>query len=527
MHKILPLGVVTFFFLAACSTTTSLPTATASAPPSAVEITTTLPPSAPPRPTASPSQTPPPSPTASLTPIAPPLALNVADFEPAGCRAPVEDYTQVPVNGWTLNQRTLSMLHYAAELYGGPIDIANAAITQGSYSDNGPASFGTHLGGGAVDISVVEKGSVRRVLYTELEALIRALRVAGFAAWVRDYNELSTGSPIHIHAIAIGDKELSEAAQAQLTGTFGYFYGYSGVPQDSGVPVPDRHSGPIVCAWMKALGYAAPTTLAAPTALTPPPPLWQTRLRAAAERYIVTTMTDTQHIAREIDFRPGPNEDASNMCGPLAGAILRDAGLLPPGIGPWNQMKNFWLADPEGDGRPWTFFDRREYELFHFDTATNQFDFSAWPLLPSDFVYTYQGKDGYEHMFIVTEVDAQGRAFSVTNNKRDETTYVAEKVILYDPANAAVGVFKNEWASSPKIGRTGMKGFDVMRRKGVSLPRGTLYPYVVRPGDTLPLLAIRFQTTLDAILSVNALSDPAHLDVGQMVQIPVNSQLSK
>jgi hypothetical protein len=41
---------------------------------------------------------------------------------------------------------------YAAELYGGEIEISGYAITQGSYHDNGVLSFGTHLGGGAVDL---------------------------------------------------------------------------------------------------------------------------------------------------------------------------------------------------------------------------------------------------------------------------------------------------------------------------------------------------------------------------------------
>ena len=37
---------------------------------------------------------------------------------------------------------------------------------------------------------------------------------------MRDADELHPGSPIHIHAIAIGDAELSEAARAQLTRHF-------------------------------------------------------------------------------------------------------------------------------------------------------------------------------------------------------------------------------------------------------------------------------------------------------------------
>jgi hypothetical protein len=169
---------------------------------------------------------------------------------------PPEDYTRVEVNsGQTLNQRTFAMLAHAQELYGGEIELTGYAITQGSYSDAVAASFGTHSGGGAVDLSVLRRGTYT-VLWDDLELLIHALRVAGFAAWVRDFGELYADSSIHIHAIAIGDAELSPAAAEQLTGAAGYFRGYSGLPVDMyGGPTPDRYGGPILCQWMIDLGY--------------------------------------------------------------------------------------------------------------------------------------------------------------------------------------------------------------------------------------------------------------------------------
>jgi len=174
--------------------------------------------------------------------------------EPAGCLKPPEDYARVAVNGWTLNRRTLAMLSHAQELYGGEIELTGYAITQGSYHDNGAASFGTHLGGGAVDLSVLQRGTYT-VLWDDVDPLLHALRAAGFAAWLREYGELYEDSPIHIHAIAIGDRELSEAAEAQLTGPAGYFRGYSGLPPVDGLPTPDRYGGPILCQWMIDLGY--------------------------------------------------------------------------------------------------------------------------------------------------------------------------------------------------------------------------------------------------------------------------------
>lgn len=193
-------------------------------------------------------------PTLTLTPTFTSIPSPTSTPEPAGCQKPPDDYTRLEVNGWTINRRTLAMLAHAQELYGGELEISGHAITQGSYHDNGSYSFGTHLGGGAVDLSVMREGTYT-VLWDDVDPLLRALRAAGFAAWLREYGEVYKDSPIHIHAIAIGDRELSAAAEAQLTGPSGYFRGYSGLPAPEGVPTLDRYGGPILCQWMIDLGY--------------------------------------------------------------------------------------------------------------------------------------------------------------------------------------------------------------------------------------------------------------------------------
>jgi hypothetical protein len=192
-----------------------------------------------------------PTQTRTIPTIQPTVQIN----EPVGCQRPPDDYTRLIINGEKLNYRTVWMLKHAQQLYGGPIDFAGKAITQGSYNPGGvAASFGTHDGGGAVDIAVKDLRT-GAVLRNELPSAIRALRITGFAAWVREPDELYQGSPIHIHAIAIGDAELSTAAKDQLTGTFGYFLGYNGLPQTNNIPIADRHGGPILCKWMRDMGY--------------------------------------------------------------------------------------------------------------------------------------------------------------------------------------------------------------------------------------------------------------------------------
>jgi hypothetical protein len=211
-----------------------------------------------------PSLTPTPVATPTDTETITPTAANTAAItltptitptifvEPAGCQRPPDDYTLIVVNGWWLNERTYAMLQHAAELYHGQIDITNTDITQGSYHDNGAASFGTHLGGGAVDLSVRSPVDGSIISPEEIEELVHALRLAGFAAWYRAPDELFAGSAPHIHAIAIGDAQLSEPAKLQLTGPDGYFRGFNGLP---GLQAPDRHGGPILCQWMLDMGY--------------------------------------------------------------------------------------------------------------------------------------------------------------------------------------------------------------------------------------------------------------------------------
>lgn len=214
---------------------------------------------------ASPSQSPVTA-TSTLTmsaTLAGPTETELPPAEPEGCLLPSDDYTIITVKGQLLNQRTYDMLIYAQSLYNGQIDITGSAITQGSYTTAVEASFGTHDGGGALDLSVMAPGTYT-ILEDEIEPLIKALRLAGFAAWYRDFNDIYEGSPPHIHAIAIGDRELSLAAREQLAGRFGYFWGYDGLPREDGIAQRDPHGGPIICTWMMNMGYPAKTATPQP-----------------------------------------------------------------------------------------------------------------------------------------------------------------------------------------------------------------------------------------------------------------------
>jgi hypothetical protein len=103
-----------------------------------------------------------------------------------------------------LNKRTVAMIEAAEKLY-----KSKFALLQGSYNKGGvTASAGTHDGGGAVDIDVASKSPAQR------RAVVTAMRQVGFAAWLR--TPAQGNWPYHVHAIAIGDKDLSRGAAHQV-----------------------------------------------------------------------------------------------------------------------------------------------------------------------------------------------------------------------------------------------------------------------------------------------------------------------
>jgi len=152
---------------------------------------------------------------------------------PAPTSEPAANYTRTTFGGRTVNQRTKDMLMQAQTVYG-----KSFPITQGSYNAGGvSASAGTHDGGGVVDIGDTST------------ALLKALRQVGFAAWIRTPAE---GFAYHIHAVAIGDRELSPSAKNQITS---YFNGRDGLAKNGPDTAPSSVGRPYP-AW--AGRYGAP-----------------------------------------------------------------------------------------------------------------------------------------------------------------------------------------------------------------------------------------------------------------------------
>lgn len=158
--------------------------------------------------------------------------------------------------------------------------------------------------------------------------------------------------------------------------------------------------------------------------------------------------------------------DPSNICGPLAIAILRDAGLVTADIIP----HDFWLLNPV------TTMDQRKLEkafpperFAHSKVATplNKVDWQDSPLQPGDFLFIWHGSWGnFDHMLVVSRVDRYGRAYAVTNFGTAAGFMIAE-TLLYDPHDPTAGIF-HTWtmARDQILGSTGFGGYDLWRALG-------------------------------------------------------------
>lgn len=114
-----------------------------------------------------------------------------------------DPYALTEWDGETLDYMTVAALEAAKKEFGGEF-----GIMQGSHSHDVAASGGTHGGGGVVDLNVPDGN---------WEGAVTALRKIGFAAWVRNvpgYGQAGSGA--HIHAVLIGNEQLSPEAQTQV-----------------------------------------------------------------------------------------------------------------------------------------------------------------------------------------------------------------------------------------------------------------------------------------------------------------------
>ena len=411
-------------------------------------------------------------------------------LNPAGCKRPSDDYSLIEGDYWTLNQRTFEMLEYAAVLYQGEIDLTGHAITQGSYSNGEPQSFGTHSGGGAVDISVMREGSYT-VLYPEIFELVRALRAAGFAAWFRDFDEVYLGSPVHIHAIAIGDEQLSDAAENQLIGDSGYFKGLSGLFDEYGNPGTDRFGGPILCDWMLDI-YQEEIFI--------PEQQSYESIQLISLNYLPGSKTSFLFNQYSNDLFN--NSWYSIVNGEVINDILREAGKLPEALLSDFRGKNFVE-------RFRIFSDSQQtwYEKIDFSESFLNSRKELAGIKPGDILLLNGDNQTtsckFENIFLVTRLDENGLPWSVGVQKKDGEMSISEIELFSDE-----GCFNS--------GISGASGFIWYKR--ISAENEGFF-YSVEPGDSLKTISLKFDVDIQELVLANQLTNK-DLKTGQELIIP-------
>lgn len=127
--------------------------------------------------------------------------------------------------GRRVNTRTRNMLAAADGMLSWSV-----TLSQGSYTSSNPSSAGTHDGGGVVDISVTSLTTTQRW------ETVRALRTIGFAAWLR--NPSQGDWPYHIHAAAVSDPDMAQAARNQI---HDYYFGRNGLASHAADDTPSAY----------------------------------------------------------------------------------------------------------------------------------------------------------------------------------------------------------------------------------------------------------------------------------------------
>ena len=187
----------------------------------------------------------------------------------------------------------------------------------------------------------------------------------------------------------------------------------------------------------------------------------QIKLYEASLSFIAPTYEEAKRMSVLINY--ARFSDPNTTCGPLSIAILQKAGILNEEL----VAHDFFLLYPSlGKDREMVnnVFSPNRYSDTRYKARIDQTDWQTNPLMPGDFVYIYKGTGGnFEHMLVVNRVDAQGRAYAVTNYGTDQGFVINERM-LYDPNDPNAGLFST-WTEKQfaKLGSTGFAGYEVWR----------------------------------------------------------------
>jgi hypothetical protein len=437
-----------------------------------------------------------PVPSASATPQPSP-SVSVQSAEPAGCLSAAQQ----------AGRSTTEMLAYADRLLALDVPLARRELisawnaTRDAYLPTGE------------DVLAFSTVNVQN-RYT-IQSMLDVLHVAGFATWLR--NDSLEGEHILAVPLRAGvlDGDWAEYVRAYFAGSR---------EQPAGDPNVLETLKLTPCRWMVTTGLSPDL----PAGSLEEASWEQPDFAAAAQGFLAPGNEEAYAVAQRIAWLDGMSESPALMCGPLTWAITNAAGAFPPGYGAWyGAPKSFWLPKPSENGRPWSLFPPETYQVTRYAQSLASVDLDQAPLEAGDLLYTYSGGDGFDHLLVVSESDADGNRFAVTNlvQATPQVQYSIQRVLLYKAGDPAAGILQHQWATDRVNGRTGDKGFEVFRwawrQKDIS---GLAAQYRVQPGDSLPLVAARWRTPPEQIVAANGLDPASPLQLGQVLTIPPNAQ---
>ena len=255
--------------------------------------------------------------------------------------------------------------------------------------------------------------------------------------------------------------------------------GVNAVSPVPSAPTANPASNPTALPTATAVSTLSPDPSPTPFAPQEPDPgaeraaALQDSLYRASLEYVAETTAEANAVVKSIKFNRGAYENVKNACGPLSIAIMRSGGILPD----TTSVREIWLlcAREGGNCNGMTvlkreYFPPSEYDYFQSAQSVREYDFAANPLQAGDWLYLYVKHNGFDHMLVVTRVDANGAAYTVTNLNRGEGFKITEE-LLYDPAKPGTGLFYE--LTDPirlkyelYLGLSGDGGFMIIRRKG-------------------------------------------------------------
>lgn len=156
--------------------------------------------------------------------------------------------------------------------------------------------------------------------------------------------------------------------------------------------------------------------------------------------YKATTEEALKSLLIQLD-----EEDPGSMDGPLAVAMMQETGLLDASIPP----HRFWLLNATRDWqRLEVFLPHEDYIWMEKKGALSQINLLGFSFSPGDLVYLIPDKEVFTGKYIlITRVDSQGRAFTITNQYLpSRRSFIVDEFLFYDPNQREKGLMGSSGA---------------------------------------------------------------------------------